>query len=328
MEPALDDNGLVCGYSIGADGTMTVILAADINRHFNRDDTLVWLHFDHGDPGAQQWIARCDRIPEAAKTLLLGSDNHMRIEAIGGGLCGIIGDLHHEFANQTDGLDVLRLYLDNHCLVSVRLRPLAAIEKLRKTIGEGMKDGRPIVLVTNFLLHVTETLGDLILGLADSVDDVEEGILDGRASRPGEELGRVRRLAARLRRHMVPQQHALLTLLAKLPNWVAETDAVRLRSAIEGLGALGHDLDLVQERARLLQEQASARLIEATNRNLYILSIVTVFFLPISLISGVFGMNLGGLPWGQTHLGFWYGITLMVVTVIVTLILLRRGRML
>ncbi len=328
MAPALDDNGLVCGYSIEADGTMAVIRAADINQHFNRDDTLVWLHFDHGDPGAQQWITTCERIPEAAKTLLLGSDNHMRIEAIGSGLCGIIGDLHHEFANQTDGLDVLRLYLDNHCLVSVRLRPLAAIEKLRKTISEGMQDGRPIALVTNFLLHVTDTLGDLILGLADSVDDVEEGILESRASRPGEELGRVRRLAARLRRHMVPQQHALLTLLAKLPNWVAEADAIRLRSAIEGLGALGHDLDLVQERARLLQEQASARLMEATNRNLYILSIVTVFFLPISLISGIFGMNLGGLPWNQTHLGFWYGMALMVATIIVTMILLRRGRML
>jgi zinc transporter len=141
-------------------------------------------------------------------------------------------------------------------------------------------------------------------------------------------LGRIRRLAARLRRHMVPQQHALLTLLAKLPNWVGDGDAVKLRSAIEALGALGHDLDLVQERARLLQEQASARLMEATNRNLYILSIVTVFFLPITLISGIFGMNLGGLPWLQAHFGFWYGILLMSVTVVVTLALLRRGRML
>ncbi|MCB8882417.1 hypothetical protein ACELLULO517_19370 [Acidisoma cellulosilytica] len=328
MESTLDDKGLVCGYSIAPDGNMTVIRAADIALHFNQADNLVWLHFDHGDAGARQWISHCERMPPAAKALLLGSDNHMRIEAIGSGLCGIIGDLHHEFASQTDGLDVLRLYLDNHCLISVRHRPLAAIDKLRKTIGEGLQDGRPIVLVTNFLLHVTDTLGDLILGLADSVDDVEEKILEGRPSRPGEELGRIRRLAARLRRHMVPQQHALLTLLAKLPHWVAENDAVRLRSAIEGLGALGHDLDLVQERARLLQEQASARLMEATNRNLYILSIVTVFFLPISLISGIFGMNLGGLPWGQAHLGFWYGMLLMVVTVIVTLVLLKRGRML
>jgi zinc transporter len=328
VEPTLDDNGLVCGYSIETDGTMSVIHATDIGQYFNKDGNLVWLHFDHSDPGARQWISACERIPAPAKALLLGSDSHMRIEAVGSGLCGIIGDLHHESINQKDGLDVLRLYLDNHCLVSVRHRPLVAIDKLRKTIGEGLRDGRPIVLVTNFLLHVTDTLGDLILGLADSVDEVEEAILDGRPSRPGEELGRIRRLAARLRRHMVPQQHALLTLLAKLPSWVAEADAVRLRSAIEGLGALGHDLDLVQERSRLLQEQASSRLMETTNRNLYILSIVTVFFLPISLISGIFGMNLGGLPWGQAHLGFWYGMLLMAATVVVTLILLKRGRML
>jgi zinc transporter len=327
MDKIVDDKGLVCGYSVDAGGTMTSVKAADIDLYFNQEDSLVWLHFDHGDAGAREWISACERIPESAKALLLGSDSHMRIEAMGGGLCGIIGDLHHEFATESDRLDVLRLYLDNHCLISVRHRPLAAVEKLRKTIGEGMKDGRPIVLVTNFLQHVTDTLGDLILGLADSVDDVEEGLLDGRAARPGEELGRIRRLAARLRRHMVPQQHALLTLLAKLPNWVADTDAARLRSAIEALGALGHDLELVQERARLLQEQASARLMEATNRNLYILSIVTVFFLPISLISGIFGMNLGGLPWLQAHFGFWYGILLMVVTVAVTFGFLRRGRM-
>lgn len=328
MDKAPDDNGLVCGYSIDAGGVMTEIGAAEIDRHFNQEGTLIWLHFDHADAGARQWITCCARIPEPAKALLLGSDKHMRIDAIGSGLCGIIGDLHHEFATQSDRLDVLRLYLDNHCLISVRHQPLAAMAKLRQNVSDGLKDGRPIVLVTNFLHHVKNTLGDLILGLADSVDDVEEDILDGRASRPGEELGRIRRLAARLRRHMVPQQHALLSLLTKLPDWVAEADAARLRTAIEGLGALGHDLDLVQERARLLQEQASARLMETTNRNLYILSIVTVFFLPISLISGIFGMNLGGLPWGQAHLGFWYGLVLMVVTVGVTFGLLRRGRML
>ena len=104
-------------------------------------------------------------------------------------------------------------------------------------------------------------------------------------------------------------------------------DAAKLRSAIERLGALGHDLELVQERARLLQEQASNRLMEATNRNLYILSVVTTIFLPITLITGVFGMNLGGLPGQQAAYGFWYGIGFMGVVVIATLYLLRRWRM-
>ncbi len=213
-------------------------------------------------------------------------------------------------------------------MISARREPLTAIDKLRKTIAEGLKVERPITLVTQFLHHVTDTLGDLILELTDNVDDVEEAVLGGSASRPGDELGRIRRVAVRLRRHMVPQQHALLGLLSRLPQWIGDADAAKLRNAIERLGALGHDLDLVQERARLLQEQASARLMEATNRNLYILSIVTTIFLPITLITGVFGMNLGGLPAQQDPLGFWYGVGLMVLTIVATLVLLRRVKML
>ena len=84
----------------------------------------------------------------------------------------------------------------------------------------------------------------------------------------------------------------------------------------------------MQERARLLQEQASARLAEATNRNLYVLSIVTTIFLPMTLVTGVFGMNLGGLPDQQDPMGFWYGLAIMALTGLVTLVALRKGRLL
>ncbi len=320
--------GLVCGYSVNTSGEMTAVAWDDMDRSLAVEDMLVWLHFDQSDPAAREWIANCSHIPATARAMLLGSDSHMRIEAVGSGLAGVVGDLHHEFAQKPDRLDVLRLYLDNNCLISARCEPLAAIEKLRRSIGEGLKVERPISLVTQFLHHVTDTLGDVILELADNVDELEEAVLGGSAERPGEELSRIRRVAARLRRHMVPQQHALIGLLSRLPSWIADADATRLRSAIERLGALGHDLDLVQERARLLQEQASNRLMEATNRNLYILSVVTTIFLPITLITGVFGMNLGGLPGQEAPYGFWAGIGFMVVVVIATLYLLRRGKIL
>ena len=323
----LDHRGLICGYRVDADGAMEAIGWDAMDGALDAEDGLVWLHFDQVDARARHWIGNCDAIPATAKTILLGTDKHMRIEASGSGLSGVVGDLHHEFAQASEHLDVLRLYLDHRCLISTRRQPLAAVDKLRRAIGDGLRVDRPIALVTQFLHHVTDTLGDLIVELAGNVDVVEDDLLDDRAERPGEELSRIRRMAVRLRRHMVPQQHALVGLLSRLPAWIEPPDATNLRHAIERLGALGHDLDLVQERARLLQEQASARLMEATNRNLYILSIVTTIFLPITLISGIFGMNLGGLPAQQDAMGFWYGIGLMVVVALVSLWLLRRLRM-
>mgnify|MGYP000087721583 CR=1 FL=1 len=93
--------------------------------------------------------------------------------------------------------------------------------------------------------------------------------------------------------------------------------------AIERLDTVAQDLELVQERARLLQEEIAGQLSEATNRNLYMLSIVTTVMLPITLITGVFGMNVGGLPWLQDNLGFWNVMLLMGGTAVATLLVLH-----
>lgn len=98
--------------------------------------------------------------------------------------------------------------------------------------------------------------------------------------------------------------------------------------AFENLGSVVQDLELTQDRARLLQEEIASRLGEATNRNLYVLSIVTTVFLPITLITGIFGMNVGGLPWTEDTSGFWWVILNIVITVAVSLVVLQRGRFL
>jgi zinc transporter len=168
MSEIADTQGLVCGYSVDSSGRMTNIDMIHVDDVLAADDALVWLHLDQADARARAWINACDRIPAAAKAMLLGSDSHMRIEAAGAGLSGVVGDLHHEFAQRPDRLDVLRLYLDNRCLISARQEPLAAIDKLREAISSGLQVEWPIALVTQFLYHVTDTLGDLILGLSSS----------------------------------------------------------------------------------------------------------------------------------------------------------------
>jgi zinc transporter len=80
----------------------------------------------------------------------------------------------------------------------------------------------------------------------------------------------------------------------------------------------------VQERARLLQEEIAARMGEATSRNLFVLSIATTTLLPITLITGIFGMNLRGLPMADHPHGFHVVMVGIAVTVLVALWLLRR----
>lgn len=56
------------------------------------------------------------------------------------------------------------------------------------------------------------------------------------------------------------------------------------------------DLTALGERIKLLQEEIAAKLNEQNNRILFTLTMVTVLALPINIVAGFFGMNVGGFP--------------------------------
>ena len=66
---------------------------------------------------------------------------------------------------------------------------------------------------------------------------------------------------------------------------------------------------------------------EQTNRTLFVLTVVTVLALPINLVAGLFGMNVGGIPLAEQASGFWIIVaTLMVVTALLAYLTLGRQR--
>ncbi|HEX9448536.1 MAG TPA: CorA family divalent cation transporter [Dongiaceae bacterium] len=177
-------------------------------------DANIWLHFNLADMRAKRWLEASTIIPQIAKDILLGSNNQMMLEPVDSGLAGVLGDLHHDFQNDPAKLGVLRLYLDDRVLISARRHPLKAIDSLRRSVADGFRATRPIDLITRFLHHLAETLGLIIAELGETIDHIEDRILDDHISGEGGELGRARQLIVRLRRHLVPQRHALVGLLS------------------------------------------------------------------------------------------------------------------
>ena len=100
-----------------------------------------------------------------------------------------------------------------------------------------------------------------------------------------------------------------------------------LLDVVEEFRELVDDLTETQERAKLLQEELAARLAEQTNNNLYILSLFTALLLPPSLIAGIFGMNVVGVPGVQdgSEMAFWWVMLgMMAVSLLVLIILYLR----
>ena len=320
-----DDRGLVCGFLLHSHEPATPLAWDAVVQALSTADAHLWLHFNLSDSRARSWIASCDRIPQAARDLLLETDPRIQSEVANHGFASVLGDFNYEFDTDPDGLGLLRLYVDADFLITVRRQPLKSIDRLRQDLSQGLPIETPIQLVVHLLQHLTEVFDTVVVDRGGVIDDIEDLILKERFQEQRGELGRVRRLLARLHRQGRANRHALLHLMTRLPHWCGENESL-LRQNVDQLDGVVQDLELVQERARLLQEEIGGRLEEAVNRNLYVLSIVTTVFLPITLISGIFGMNVGGLPWVETPIGFWWVALVMGMTLAVTLVILQRQR--
>jgi zinc transporter len=130
-----------------------------------------------------------------------------------------------------------------------------------------------------------------------------------------------------LQRLLAPEPTALLRLLSAPPRWVQPDERELLRRASEDFAVVLRDVLALQERIKLLQDEAAAHVAEENNRSLFTLTMVTVLALPINLVSGLMGMNVGGIPLAQSEHGFWVVVALIAcVTLLLARIAVRRLR--
>jgi zinc transporter len=145
------------------------------------------------------------------------------------------------------------------------------------------------------------------------VDDVEDELLADRLQTRRVRLGKLRRMLVRLQRLLAPEPGALFRLLQHPPAWIDELDVQELRQASEEFSVALRDISSLQERIKLLQEEIAAQVAEINNRTLFVLTSVTVLALPVNMVAGMFGMNVGGVPFAEARHGFAIVVGLLVL---------------
>jgi len=104
---------------------------------------------------------------------------------------------------------------------------------------------------------------------------------------------------------LAPEPAAFFRLLSRPPDWITEEELQNLQQAAEKFSTAISDTAALVERVKQLQEELAAFVNEQTNRTLFVLTLVTVLALPINLVAGLFGMNVGGIPLAQRPYGFF-----------------------
>jgi zinc transporter len=324
-----DDTGLVWGFRMGEGAPGTAIGAQDAAGWMREppEGQFTWLHFNLSNTASERWLrTHAPLADEFYETLHQGSRS-TRIEVADDALIAVVNDVLHNFSVDTADISTLWVHVTPHAVISARRKPLESIERLRQAVLQGAPIRSPVELLVHLLRDQADVLVNIVRDAVARVDTSEDQLLAGRLTRKREDLGALRRVLVRLQRLLAPEPAALFRLLQRPPTWIALDDRQELRQATEEFTVVLNDLAALQERIKLLQEEIAARVNEDNNRSLFLLTIVTVMALPINLIAGLLGMNVGGVPLAQHEHGFWVvlGFT-AAVTGLVAWLLLRLQR--
>ena len=140
------------------------------------------------------------------------------------------------------------------------------------------------------------------------------------------ELAELRRDAIKLRRYLAPQREALGRLQSENVSWLTDADRLRLREVSDRLIRHLEDLDAVRERAVVVQEELMSQLSDQLNKRMYVLSIVAAMFLPLGFLTGLLGINVGGIPGSESPYGFMIFSLILIVVIAFQLLYFIRQR--
>lgn len=318
------DRGLICGYRLRPNAAPQEIPTEEVAPALVQaqagSDAVVWLHFNLSDARARRWLLDATFLPEALRELWREHDGNRRVELVeDGGLLLVVNDFSYDDASDPSEVAPLWCFASQHLLITARLHPLRSADELRLQMRSHLTASSGIEVAAQLLDIRTSRVKRLANEMTDQLDNIEDRILAGKIEQQRELLGRNRRLCARLRRQFAPERSDLNRFLHRPAGPLAEADREALQSSTDALAFALEEISELYERAKLLQEELASRLAENTGRNLYVLSIVTAVMLPMTLVTGIFGMNVGGLPGLHGDHAFWWVMLLILASGAVTL---------
>lgn len=315
-----DAHGLICGFSfvpgrppsgIGLQSCLEQLQSwartdAQDGPYGDGTPGFIWLHFNLSDASVKRTlIEELQATPDFLEALDQGSRS-TRLENTPQALVAVVNDVAYEFAFDVSEIATLWIQVQPRLLITARTHPLRAIDRLRQSVRQGQTLASTVAMLAELMQDQGRVLEHVVREATDRVDAIEDSLLLGRLAHRRSDLSKLRRVLVRLERLLAPEPGALSRLMRHPPPWISAQDLEELRQTSDEMALVMNDLSGLKERIKLLQEEIAALSSEQSNRSLFALTAVTVLALPINLMAGLMGMNVGGIPFAEDPRGFWF----------------------
>lgn len=317
-----DERGLRFALTLDGQGGAHELGWDDVRTWSEAAGTL-WVHLNRNATDAQDWLRRESGVAMIVCNALLAEETRPRCTHLPGGLLLILRGVNLDPEAEPEDMVSLRMWIEPHRIISCRFRHVGAVAEVRHALQLGHGPVGLGDLVTGLAERLVERVSPLVDRIEDRLDELEDSALERRSTSIRDRLADAQRQAIVLRRYLAPQHEALRRLLTEVGAPLSDAERIHLNEVADRVARHVEAIDSVCARAAVTQEQLSSRLTEQMNRIMYLLSVVTTLFLPLTLLTGLLGINVAGIPGALHPYGFHFVILVLVALFGVELAVLR-----
>ncbi|WP_236045137.1 zinc transporter ZntB [Pseudooceanicola endophyticus] len=289
--------------------------------------TLAWAHLDATHDDAQDWVAaHLSYLDDTVTEALTQTETRPRATAIGEGLLVILRGVNLNPGKDREDMVAVRLWADAHRIVTLSRQRVRALEDIAAEIDAGAGPATAGEFIAMLADRLTDRIEPFVTELDSDVDGLETEIIQSPSKDLRRRIVALRLSVVELRRHMPPQRDALKLLAGSKSPLFSEHDLRELQENHDRLTRVSENLDELRDNLGVLRDELAGLLADRLNSHMYVLAIISGIFLPLGFLTGLFGINVGGMPGAGDPHAFWVFTGLLIALVALVLAILRGFR--
>ena len=227
-------------------------------------------------------------------------------------------------------LDLINLYcfLGNNFLVTIHSKPLRSISQVTEKIR-----GKPAMFSEGLDYILYEILNTVVNYYFPTIDQFEESIteLEDRIFKKFDdvklqEIFKIKKDLISLRRSTNPQRDILSELSSNEIGFISPKVRTYFRDVFHHVWRIADTIDTYRDLVTGALESYMTILSNRMNQVMKTLSVVATIMLPLTVLTGVFGMNFAYIPGLDYRIGFYVLMVIMLVVILSMGLYFRKKR--
>ncbi len=286
----------------------------------------VWTHLDVNDEASRSWLENESGLDPLIVDTLLAEETRPRSFSTDKGLLVVLRGVNTNPGQDPEDMVSIRVWLERDRIISTRRRRLLSMVDIQKMLTDGVGPRSTGEFLSVLVARLADRIGLFIDDIEARVQEAESQMATQNQTEFRQLISTLRQQIASVRRFLAPQRDALDRLYRQPGDVLREVDIRELRDEADRMTRYLEDLDLAREQAMVLREEFLGQLAQEQNSRMYVLSVVAAVFLPLTFVTGLLGMNVGGLPGLESPQGFLASVIIMVAAAAALLAFFRAKK--